>query len=173
MKSIDIPLIQIAGATSLEQAFNNVFSKETLQKVHGSSLKLTEWKNNERRITFEVDTLPIPKEMKRFLCGDKLLVTTRQSKKIKTKKEDTFIEVSNHIKMHFLGSEFFMIKPKFIISKCNQTIQPNIYISGKVDHHALLPPPLNTIAEKFMMEHSKIELQKWSEVISEIYGLVQ
>jgi hypothetical protein len=67
------------------------------------------------------------------------------------------------MKMHFLCSELFKIRPKFELVANETTGQ--VHISGRVEHHAILPPPLNSVAETFMAERSRQELANYASIV--------
>lgn len=156
MKEVIIPPIPI-GDMSLDEAFHKVFGEPTLQKVHGPTLKVSDWKNKQRKVQFSLEVRQIPPEIRRFFCGDRFRITTRQTR-IDMPAQ---IDVKNKIRMHFVGAEFFCVKPCFRLQQHGcQT-----YISGRVEHHAILPPPLNIIAETFMAEQSKREMEHFGNVL--------
>jgi hypothetical protein len=164
MKLLPIPLVSL-GQIELDDAFQAVFGSDTLSKVHGPSLKFTEWVDNQRTVKFSVDVDNIPLEVRRFFCGKRLRVTSKQNKI----KGDKYLEVHNRMKMHFLGSELFVIRPVFKLTynEASGTTE----VTGCVKHIARLPPPLNRIAEAFMMEHSRRELEKFSSVLKTSVGI--
>lgn len=161
MKGIDV-LPRCLGVMTLHDAFDIMFGNETLTRVHGNTLSVSDWNSkNERKLKFKIDIEQIPREIRRFFCGNKLNITTKQQKI----EDPTKILVNNKIKMHFLGAEFFHVKPKFLLlqDELNQ-----VYVSGHVEHHAILPPPLNGIAEAFMAQHSKREMDRYTTIIEKV-----
>jgi len=157
MKELDIEPICI-GKFPLPVVFERVFSNDMLTLMHGDSVKITSWENNKRIVRFSVNLENVPMEIKRFFCGSKLRVTSRQILHI----EPNLYSVKNKIKMHFLFSEFFHVKPEFYLEKKSDG---GVYFSGKISHSAVLPPPLNSITETFMKASSEREITKYKENI--------
>lgn len=159
MKEIQIPLTPL-GKISLNNAFDLVFGKPTLERVHGPSLSLTEWIDDKRIVKFTINVDNIPKEVRRFFCGSTLRVTSRQTR---MSPHSNVIRVDNRIKMHFLGAEFVSLKPVFTLTHdetCGFTS-----ISGSVKHVARFPPPINAIVEGFMALNSQKELDHFQNVL--------
>lgn len=157
MRVVEIPKTFVADAP-LNVAFETAFGKETLARVHGPSVTATEWRNDSRKVRFSVPVLNIPREIRRFFCGDKLRVTATQTREARTDA----VRVTNKLRLHFLGGELFKIRATFVLSH-------NIhgtYIEGTVEHRAYLPPPINAIAEAFMVDNSRREMEHFSSVIS-------
>lgn len=67
--------------------------------------------------------------------------------------------------MHFIGAEMFHVKSVFKLKKNNN----KIYFNASIENHAILPPPLNGITEKFMAAKSKKELDSFIENIELTY----
>ena len=148
------------GHMPLEDAFDMIFCRATLEQVHGPSLRLGEWKGGVRTLKFDMDIQGVPKEVARIFCGDKLRFTIKQTRK----EGGGVIEVSNRVRPHFLGAEFISIRPSF---KLTHTDDDGItYISGKVDNIARFPPPINGIVEGFMAEQSVRELERFKSVLA-------
>jgi hypothetical protein len=148
------------GNITLQQAFDVMFGEETMKEVHGSSLNVSKWNHkNERKLSFKIDIEQVPREIRTVFCGNKLKITTKQYKL----EGPNRILVKNNIKMHFLGAEFFRVKPKFMLHQDEDFGQ--VYVSGRVEHHSLLPPPLNNIAEGFMAQNSKKEMDRYASIV--------
>ena len=144
---------------NLDEAFDKVFGNEALYKVHGlEKTVISPWKNNERIIKFRTKVENIPMELRRFFCGKELKVTNRQ---IITEKTDTNINIRNKVRMHFIGAEFFHVKPFFSLVKRDQAI----YLNMRIENSAIFPPPLNGICENFMAAKSKKELEFFIEAL--------
>lgn len=148
------------GQMPLQDAFDLFFCRSTLEKVHGPSLRLGDWKEDcTRTIKFDMDIKGIPKEVARIFCGDKVRFSIRQSRKDALNQ----IEIFNKLKPHFLGAEFISIRPSFKLTHSEE--DGTTYISGKVDNVARFPPPLNGIVEGFMAEQSVRELTKFRDLV--------
>jgi len=159
MKESKIENIEIKSI-DINNAFDNVFNQDTLYKLHGiEQIKISAWQNNQRIVKFRTKIDNIPLEVRRFFCGKELKVTNRQ---IITESTDTYINIRNKIRMHFLGAEIFHVKPYFYLQK----IKDKIYFSARIENHAILPPPLNSIAENFMAAKSQKELESFAEALT-------
>lgn len=105
----------------------------------------------------------VPSEIKRFICGDTLKITNKQSRQY---EGDTHIHVNNKLKMHFVGAEMFSVRPSFSLEhEGGQT-----YIRGKIEHRARLPIPLNNICEQFMSMRSQHEIDYFATVLKTRIG---
>lgn len=160
MRVIEIPKTLISPSsteTPLEKTFESVFCKETLVRIHGPSVKVSNWRGNSRKVSFAVPVTNIPKEIRRFFCGDKLRVTANQTKEA----ADAGIRVTNRLRLHFFGAELFKIRAIFNLTQeaCGT------YIHGHVEHWAYLPPPAKAVAEAFMVNSSQREMDNLSKVI--------
>ena len=158
MKEVCIPKTPL-GPFVLEKAFDIVFGDETLKKVHGDSFHASVWDNDSRKISFSIPIDNIPNELKRFFCGDRMKLTNTQKKIF----EPNTINIINRLKLHFIGAELFGVKPTFCLEYDENT--KFSYISGRVEHRARLPVPLNIITETFMANNSKRELQFFGDVL--------
>ena len=149
------------GSISMDRAFDAVFGDEVLREVHGDSLQAGEWNGDRRKLKFKIDLISVPRELKRFVGGDSLRITTTQ---ILKSRLDESICVENRVRMHFLGAELFQIKPQFSLVKDGN----EVFVVGQVEHHAMLPPPLNSLAESFMSARSTSDLERYTECIRKL-----
>jgi len=168
MKILRIPEVRLTSRT-LDDALDAVFGIDTLTKVHGPTLDTTTMTTSStidsfsddgrRKFSFVVETSGIPGAIKKFVCGDDVKVTTTQtlSKKVPTKWS-----VTNVLKTKFLGSELFQVRPVFWLQ---QDRHGTVTLGGTIRHDAILPPPLNDIAETFMMQLSERELRRFETVL--------
>lgn len=165
MKELHIEPILLRNI-SLNNAFDSVFCDETLKKIHGPETKISTWENDKRIIRFSINIEKLPKEIKKFFCGSKLRITSKQTRNIiKDSKNNDMITINNRIKMHFIFADFFFIKPNFYLKNTNE----GIYFGGIIEHSAVLPPPLNSIAEIFMKSQSEKEIREYKNIIQDIY----
>ena len=146
------------GKIPIEKAFDTMFGYDTLRRVHGPSVKVSEWVDGWRKVEFGVNVDHVPKEVRRFFCGDCLRVTAKQKHTYTENK----VTIENKIKMHFLGAELFRLNPVFCIDVGKDGM---CYASGRVQHCAMVPPPFNTISEHFMAKHTERELQHYRDVV--------
>lgn len=149
---------------SLEDAFEAAFGHATLQHVHGPSLKLMPWKHAQRKVRFSMPVPHnIPKELARFVCGKHLRFTVSQTA---SRDDDDSIHIVNKVRMHFIGAELFRVQPSFVLKR-NPDNQKYV-VQGNVRVDAILPTPLNRIAEAFMLEHSTSEFDRWIAAIDDV-----
>lgn len=158
MRQLVLPQIRLRSK-SLPHAFESVFGPRMLRRVHGTSLKVGPFENGVRTFQFRVDVADVPPPIRPFFSGDHLNVTTRQT----LEKQDAKWLVKNKLKMHFVGAELFGMKPTFWIEETPE----GLFLGGTVRHDAVLPPPLNSIAERFMMVNSEKELRHFGECLAE------
>lgn len=160
MKWVDVPDVNL-GTRDMEAALHRVFGLETLRKVHGPDLKAGEFDAKGRRsFEFTIDVSDIPPPVRAFFCKPKLLIRTRQQL---SKPSPTRWEVSNKLKMHFVGAELFKIRPSFWLSARDD----GVYLGGRVRHDAVLPPPLNGICERFMALQTWLQLDAFAKVLAD------
>lgn len=145
------------GKMSMQNGFEKMFGPETLFKVHGNDAKATPWNDNKRIVKFHVKMDDVPKELKRVMVRSRFQVTSKQE----METHETEINVRNSLKLHFIGAELFKIKPSFYLVEK----EGHLFAGGNVEHHAILPPPLNKIAEAFMCRHSQKELELYESII--------
>ena len=159
MKIVKVDPINI-GAITYEEAYKKLFNENILEKNHGSSFKILNFCESKdyRKFSFEIQIHNVPMELKRFICGKNLKITTRQY----LDKSPERWTISNRIKMHFIGAEFFKIKPFFYLEQKNN----QLFFSAKVENHAIFPPGLSHIAEHFMCLQTEKELANFIDLIS-------
>lgn len=150
---------------SLESAVAVAFGEETLRFAHGPSLRLTSWRadgetKQNRQIQFKIDVAHIPPTIRRFFCGKHLRVTAKQ----RMHSSNAQVDVENKLKMHFVGSELFKVRPRFQLS----SEKGFVYLSGCVEHHAMLPNPIGVVAERFMASNTENELEKYGAAIKRL-----
>jgi hypothetical protein len=147
------------GSLSLKDAISVVFDNDTLRRVHGEDMQITEWKEGRRRLHMAFDTSGIPEQVRRAFCGGpRTRVTVKQVIERSTEEEH---RVRNKVRMHVLGQELIKVRPLFVLTKKDSKIE----LAASVQVHAILPPPLNHIAEAFMIEQSERDVRAYLEVI--------
>ena len=168
MKELRIDAFHI-GQVDIESAFEHVFGNDMLKKIHGNSLKASDWKNNNRVLKFSIDVGNIPSALKSVFIGSPLRITTNQ-KLTEGCGSGGGGEggggrrkclIDSHMKPHFMFSELFKVSSQFYLEE----MEGEVYFGGKVEHSARLPPPLNSIAESFMMQRSGDEIEKYKQMI--------
>ncbi len=164
MKQLDVPPTRV-NRRELHAAVDAVFGKRMLEKVHGTvefqseeSFDLTR-PVSTRAFRFAVTVPRVPAPIRRFFCGDKLHVTTTQTATVCASR----VQVVNELQLHFKGSRFFKLHPTFWLEATDK----GMALGGRVQHNAILFPPLNRIAEGFMMRSSERELLRFRACLAE------
>lgn len=170
MKEVLIPDTLLRKNMPMPEAIQVAFGLPTLTIAHGPTLKVTSWRSDKRhetiqhrQIRYSMPVGQIPPAIRKFFCGEQLRITSRQH----MDTQASTVNVHNKIRMHFLGAEMFHVKPSFQLRKADDG---DIYLSGRVEHHAILPPPLCHIAESFMALNSERELKKYGDAMLEVMG---
>ena len=158
MRQVVIPVTPLRCG-SLAQAFDQVFGPRMIRKVHGESTRVSPFVHGRRTIQFCVDVGKVPLPIRTFFCGGSLRVTADQT----VHKTDTKWDITNCVTMHFVGSELFRMKPAFWLD----TESGHVYLGGTVRHDAVLPYPLNKIAEGFMARRSEHELRHFARCLTD------
>lgn len=142
----------------MEGALEAVFGVDVLRRVHGPSLRGEGPfdARGKRAFKFAVDVSAVPAPIRRFFCGKRMRITTRQTLAKKAPDDWT---ITNALKMHFLGAELFKIRPQFWL---REGTDGTVSLGGRVQHDARLPPPLCHIAEDFMALHTARELHRFA-----------
>lgn len=164
MRQLVIPSVRVKRST-MDGALNAVFGSRTLRRVHGTSLRFMTAveevsPGSRRKFGFRVDISDVPAPVRKFFSGDSMRVTTTQDV---TAPAPGRVEVANRIKLHFVGAELFKLRPTFVLEETPE----GIFLGGRVRHDAVLPPPLNGIAEAFMMLNSEQELRRFGQALVE------
>lgn len=146
----------------LQSAKEAVFGPEMLRRVHGPSLRFQTGEDTAhgRVFGFDVDVGDVPAPIRVFFCGKSLRVTTTQA----VTETPSKIEVTNGLKLHFVGSELFKLRPSFWLER---SPDGTVVLGGQVGHVAVLPPPLRGIAESFMLQNSERTLAHFGRCLAE------
>lgn len=156
-----LPRTRLRDQSDLHSALHAVFGPDMLRRVHGAGTRVGEFVGGKRAFKFVVAVDNVPAPIRRFFCGSSLRITTKQT--LDQRDAAKWI-VTNHMKLHFVGAEFFKLRPTFWLERDQDG---GISLGGTVRHDAVLPPPLNGIAEGFMMLHSQKELQHFARCLYE------
>jgi hypothetical protein len=153
--------IVLREATSFDDVLSRAFGKPVLDEVHGPTLRVTDWDGSgTRRVQFNMPIPPtIPRQMSRFICGRNLRFSVKQQL---AAVDEAHVKLSNKVRMHFIGAEMFKVQPEFVMRKHEDgafSVQAHV----RVD--AILPHPLNRVAEAFMLEHSASEFERWARAV--------
>lgn len=150
------------GDISLNQAKDIVFSHKVMRQVHGNDTEITPWVSNKRTVKFKMD-LPakeIPSVMRRFLPSNNIKVVATQRIKPSTPNRH---EVIVHIKMNCLGSQLVSVNPIFVLRE--NLGKKGTYFDARVSVNVWAPPPINHIAEKFMILQAEKDLLVYAKKI--------
>lgn len=155
-----LPSFAIPGAATLEEAFERVFGADALRRQHGDSLEeVSPWARGERVFRFDIDVGAVPAEVRRVFCGDRLRITCRQ----RVRATPTAIAVRDRLRMHFVGRELFLVRPRFLLERAPGA--DVVTLSAEVEQHAMLPPPISHIVEAFMDASSRIQLERFKGML--------
>ncbi len=157
MKQLIVPRTRLRGQRDMATALHAVFGQAMLRRMHGPDTKASDFVDGKRSFKFTVSVDSVPPPIRRFFCGNELRVTTRQ---IFDQTNPIKWTVTNRLKLHFVGSEFFKLRPTFWLER--DPDDGNVYLGGMVRHDAVLPPPLDGIAENFMMLNTRKELMHFA-----------
>lgn len=161
MKVVEVPPTVVPGAGGLDDAVRAVFGPDTLRRVHGRDTVVGDFDaRGKRAFEFWVDVAAVPATIRRFFCGSRLKVTTRQ---VMLRRGPQACTVRNKLRMHFVGAELFGIRPTFELTADPRTRE--VRLGGRVEHYALLPPPLDGIAEGFMVAHTRAHLRAYEAAV--------
>lgn len=160
MKQLIVPRTRLRGQRDMASALHAVFGPAMLRRVHGAGTKAGDFVDGKRAFQFVVNVDSVPPPIRRFFCGSELRVTTRQTVDQTDPAKWTVI---NRLKLHFVGSEFFKLRPTFWLERDPDT--GDVYLGGTVRHDAVLPPPLDGIAENFMMLNTRKELVHFAQCL--------
>jgi hypothetical protein len=165
MKELCITPFHI-GQFDIDSAFDSVFGNDMLRNIHGDNLQASDWKNNKRVLKFSIDVGNIPAALKSVFIGSPLRITTSQKLTVGVGAGvgagvGGRRVIDSHMKPHFLFSELFKVTSQFYLEE----MEDGVYFGGKVEHSARLPPPLNSIAESFMVQRSEEEIEKYKQMI--------
>lgn len=154
MKQLIVPRTRLRGQRDMNSALRAVFGPDMLRRVHGASTKVGDFVDGKRSFKFAVSVDSVPPPIRKFFCGSELRVTTRQT--LDQTTDPAKWTVTNKMKLHFVGSELFKLRPTFWLER--DPDDGHVYLGGTVRHDAVLPPPLDGIAENFMMLNTRKEL---------------
>ena len=150
------------GPVTMAAAFERVFGLQTLRRMHGDSFEATAWAAQSRTVKFEIRFDAVPPEVRRFFCGDRLRVRLHQRATV----QDGSVSVRDKMRMHFVGSELFIVRPRHRI----EARPEGVFFTAEVENHAMLPPPLCNIVEAFMDASSRAQLERFSKILLEDDG---
>lgn len=150
------------GKVGMQAALDAAFGRAAMARVHGPSLVIGDFDAKGKRFfTFKIDVSAVPPPIRRFFCASELTISACQ---VLSKRSDTDWQLSNKLRMHCVAAELFKIRPTFSL---REDRLGRVTLSARVRHDAVLPPPLNGIAEDFMMLNSQKELRHFEQCLRE------
>ena len=137
-------------SSSLEDTFDMVFNDtDTLDAVHGRGrYSVTPWSGDARNISCEMEPCGIPDVVLKVIGNGKMAASVKQTARRETDK----ITVTNRVRPRVLGAEFVRIRPTFTLS----AVPGGTSVRVSCDVCAILPCPLDGIAEDFMKKTSEV-----------------
>jgi hypothetical protein len=156
------PVSQLSHAAAV------AYGEELLREMHGSSVRVGPWTRGCRKIQVDMaaDVVPLPKEIKRFVCGSDKIRSTVDQQILRDSAESHLVRST--VKPHVVGAELFQIRSVFELQQSKP--EEPVTFAASVEAHAILPPPLNGIVEAFMIEHARYDLESFASRLSERLG---
>ena len=139
MKEHEIENIAI-GKYTLAEAFDRVFTEGDIP-----------WENDSRVTEYSIQLEKVPWLLRHIFRGSTMRVTVCQTLH---KINDVEWQINNNIRLHFVGSRFFRVESNFNLTAKYDTV----YLAGSVKCWAWLLPPLNNIAESYVLSQCKNEI---------------
>lgn len=160
--------VLVARGGDMAAAMERVFGPAALDKVHGPGrYEVTPWVNGSRHINVSVDVVgSIPPAARRFICGEVLRATIRQNARQSREGSLRCTDITCAVRMHFVGAELFKVRPSFHLRTDDADPDGRVWLSARVEHHAVLPRPFNRILEDFMAAQSAAQLYALRSVIT-------
>lgn len=147
------------GKLTLDEAFDIVFSRDTMDQVHQEYTESTPWKDDKHHATFIINVSTLPGPLKHLLDTSKGLNVSIHQTLNKSEKRWT---VLNTINLHFIGARMFPLDSMFELYEDENN---HIFLSGKVRCRARLLFPLNMLAETFIIRQCKKELDTYTNAV--------
>jgi hypothetical protein len=188
MREVAMQALELRGVRSLREGFDLVYGERAARALQGESLlHLGDWEPKkssrkhrrkpeaagaeagteaeaERRLSFHIALDDVPPAIGRFLASANVRVSVRQHAVWATAGDE--VNVSNHTRMHFLGAEMFKVRPSFRLRVVREGEgSDSVWLDGRIKHHAVLPPLLSLVAETFMAEQSRRQLQRLEDAL--------
>lgn len=157
MKQFSLKDLNI-GQLNMKEAKDIVFSKETLREIHGKNTKISDWVNKKRIVEYDMEINNAPGPMKRFIVGNRINVYGIQNIKEDT---DHNLYVENKLKLNCVGSRFLKINPSFSLTKRGN----DIFFNANVNISVWAPPPINHLAESFMIIQAEKDILNYAQFI--------
>ena len=156
------------GKMSLPEAFAFAFDPDVSKRAYGSDTSVSDWNEGRRNVQCFL-AVNLPNELKRFLRRDTVRISSCQTRIGGGVKDDDGgtadrIAVESMVRMHFWGARLFRTKPTVVLQTRGDG---TVWLEGRSDNHAMLPPPLNGIAEACMARHSKENLERYQRCVLE------
>lgn len=152
----------------VSSAIRRALGDAVLRCVHGPNMTVTPWspagsRAARRTVSFSMAVEKVPRPVRRFFCGDRMRVTSRQH----LTRSPGVATVRHELELHFVGARFFRVQPVFTLRKVGDDATT---LEARVQNHARFPPPLNGIAERFMAANSQRELDALRDCVLRVYA---
>lgn len=157
----NIDPIPMGDDLPLEQAFDMVFSPETIQRTHNGDMAATPLVDNRRRITYKVSLLTIPMLLRPYLPQPYIMSTMDQE----LHKHRSHWSVHTHIRFEMPMSNLITVYCKFLVYRK----RGKTYFGGYMKHDLAMPSPIKELGEAYLAQHSRREVQTFEKTIREIY----
>lgn len=143
----------------LDQAFDIIFSDETLHKVHGDKISPSPFVNNRRIVHYKITAMYVPAILKPYLAEP--YVNSIMNQRLERSKSNWILYVDIKIDL-FLG-HLITVFCKFVVFKKHG----KTYFGGYVKHDIAIPEPIKSIGEHYLAQHSKREVEMFEKTIRE------
>lgn len=142
----------------IQRAFERVFEDHSvLEAVHGAGRwTASEWTSpgRVRDVCFDMAPVGIPPPVLKIIGNGKMSAKVRQAV---VKESPDSIIVKNSVRPQVVGAEFVRVRPTFSLTALDDDARTEVSLS--CDVCAILPPPLNGIAEQFMRNTSELSFR--------------
>ena len=140
----------------LEEAFNIIFSPETLHRVHGDNISASPFINDKRTLQYKISILSMPTLLKPYLWEPYVNSTMEQ----KLERHKSYWNLYTSIQFHFPLGNLIAVTCKFIVFKKHG----KTYFGGYIKHEISMPL-IRDIGEHYLMQHSKREVEMFEKTI--------
>lgn len=161
MKVYDIKNISL-GVIEFEKAVELAQSSEVLSQVHDNFVIVQEWRHHCRKFQIDIKIENAPIGIKQLLNSDTVKATVTE-KIIELSK--TKYDVRLHLKLHIFGAELLKIRPRIVLTKDCDTQE--VFLSSRVEVHAVFPPPMDALTETFMIGHAEKYITYHTDMIKQ------
>jgi len=165
MKELRVQDIYLGRTPTVEDTVSAAFDEETMKAVHGDEVRVQPWSQDRRRTLHINSPFPsgFPDPLRPFAGGEHLVMTVEQELTMDETDVMETVTVKNDVRMHIVGAELSQVQPKFRFTRHKKS--GAVYGEAYVRVNAILPPPLDRIAEEFMIFKSGNEIDLYMDSI--------